>query len=95
MTRNRLGYYVSFYKKGEEAMKTAIILLASLTAFGCATSRLEPQPLEEASVTLSEHLDKVALSRAFCGGEEIAFYHESTVSYIITCKGGPSFSLRK
>jgi len=76
-------------------MKTAIILLASLTAFGCATSPLKPQPIEEANITLSEHLDKVSLSRAFCNGQEVAHYYESTLSYIISCKDGRSFSLRK
>ncbi len=76
-------------------MKTAMVLLLTLTATGCATSPLSPQPVEEAAVTMSEHLDKVANAEAFCKGKEVKYYFESSISYIFTCEGGRQFTLRK
>jgi len=76
-------------------MKTAMILLLALTATGCARSPLKPQNLEEAVITMSEHLDKVANAGAFCNGKGVRYYFESTLSYIFTCEDGRSFTLRK
>ena len=76
-------------------MKLLLIGLSAILITGCATSSLKPQPLNEAVVTLSEHLDKVSISKAFCGGEDVKHYYESTVSYMVSCKDGRSFTLRK
>jgi len=76
-------------------MKTAMILLLALTATGCAQSPLKPQSLKEASITMSEHLDKVANAEAFCKGKGVKYYFESSLSYIFTCEDGRQFALRK
>jgi len=75
-------------------MKALILLALSLTFItGCSSSRL--QSVDDAESTISGHLEKVAMSKAFCDGQPLKYYYEISYHYSFTCQDGRSFTLRK